>query len=199
MFYPRTNDKGELVGANQMVSFMEHLQREHRIVAIEGVIQDETNCCNMLLALDSVSDKPIKIIINSPGGVVETTFMLYDTIKTLNSSVWTLGRSCCSAAATLLAAGQAKKRFVMPHAKVMLHLIQGGFDGDPRDAEIYKKEMDKYMKATINILQENGVKKSTKEVMKDINRDKWFSAEEAIAYGLADKIMTNADWKEWLE
>ena len=122
---------------------------------------------------------------------------MYDTIKSLQSPVITIGEYCASAAAVLLASGS--KRYLRPHAKVMLHLPAGQMGGDARDWDIQHKQMEKYRTTVVDILRECGVKKSSEEILTDIDRDYWMSAEEAIDYGLADEIMTKEVWQNMIE
>jgi len=199
MLYPRTvqlNGKDELVTNEQMVTFKEHLTQEHRILCLSGIITGETDSRHLLLALDFLSHDPIKIIITSPGGDLDTTFLMYDTIKSLQSPVITIGEYCASAAAILLASGS--RRYLRPHAKVMLHLPAGQMGGDARDWDIQHKQMGEYRKTVVDILRDCGVKKSSEEILIDIDRDYWMSAEEAIDYGLADKIMDRETWLQWI-
>lgn len=196
MVYPRIWD-GELVQENQMVEVREHLLQEYRVVILSGVIGGgSAEIPNWLLALDTLSQKPIKLIINSPGGDLDTAFQFYDTLRLLRSPVWTLGRYCASAAFLIFAAGQ--KRLLLPHAKVMLHLPSGQALGDARDWEIQHREMRKYKDKMVAILRECGATKMPDEILRDIDRDFWLEPEEAIAYGLADKIATKEDMEEWL-
>ena len=199
MLYPRTmemNGEEVLVTNEQMVNYREHLNQEHRILCLSGVITGETDSRHLLLAMDSLSHNPIKIIITSPGGDLDTTFLMYDTIKSLQSPIITIGEYCASAAAILLASGS--KRYLRPHAKVMLHLPAGQMGGDAKDWDIQHKQMEKYRKTVVDILRECGVKKSSEEILSDIDRDYWMGAEEAMRYGLADSILTKEIWGEWI-
>ena len=196
MIYPRVDKEGTLVTENQMVSSSEHLLQKHRMVSILGALTGELSAVHVLWALDSISHEPIKLVITSPGGDLDSAFLLYDTIKTISSPVWTLGRYCASAAALLLASGS--RRVLMSHAKVMLHLPSGQLYGDATDWEIQQREMIKYKDELVSSLQACGVKRTKEEILMDINRDRWFNAEEAITYGLADEIMTKELWGEWL-
>ena len=200
MLYPRTaqlNGEKTLVTCEQMISYKEHLTQEYRILCLSGVITGETDSRHLLLALDSLCHDPIKIIITSPGGDLDTTFLMYDTIKSLQSPVITIGEYCASAAAILLASGS--KRYLRPHAKVMLHLPAGQMGGDAKDWDIQHKQMEKYRKTVVDILRECGVKKGHDEILADIDRDYWMESKEAIAYGLADEILTKEVWQSLME
>ena len=198
MFYPRTatiNGQEMLVDDTQMVSYREHLNFEKRMLFISGAITGEVESHNTLMAFDTISHDPIKLVITSPGGDLDSTFLFYDTMKLMKSPIITIGRYCASAAAIILAAGT--KRYLFPHAKVMLHLPSGQMGGDSKDWEIQHREMQKYKDKIVDILCENGAKKSREEILSDIDRNFWLEPQEAINYGLADEIITPEVWREW--
>ena len=198
MLYPRIARIGEkdvTIADYEMVGFKEHMTQEYRTLYLDGVISGDSSPRQLLGALDTLSHDPIKLFITSPGGDLDTTFLFYDVMKRIQSPVITIGDYCASAAAILLAAGS--KRYLSPHAKVMLHLPAGQMGGDARDWDIQHKQMEKYRKAVVDILRECGVKKSSEEILLDIDRDYWMSAGEAIDYGLADEILTKETWEEW--
>ncbi len=197
MLYPRQTEKGALVTNEQMVDPREHLAHKHRILFITGAFTGETESVNTLLAVDTLGHNPVKLVITSPGGDLDTTFLMYDTIKMMKSPIVTIGRYCASAAVIILAAG--KKRYLFPHAKVMLHLPWTQISGDSREIEIGNKLMQGYKDNIINILQENGVKKTKREILKDIDREHWMNPQEAIDYGVADEIVTPRIMQEWLK
>ena len=205
MLYPRKtilNGEEVLVEKNQCVGFREHMTQEHRVLFLSGVIGikcpscggEETDSHNLLLALDTLSNDPIKIVITSPGGDLDSTFLFYDTMKMIKSPIITIGRYCASAAALLLAAGT--KRYLFPHAKVMLHLPSAILQGDSRDIDIAHKQLHGYQDKVITILQENGVKLSPERIFSDIDRNFWLEPSEAILYGLADEVITPEIWRE---
>ncbi len=202
MLYPRVttlNKKQVLVNENQMTAYKEHLQREHRILFLTGVMTGETESHNLLLALDTLSHDPIKLVITSSGGELDSTFLFYDTMRMIQSPIETVGRYCASAAVLLLAAGSKGKRYLFPHAKVMLHLPTGMLGGDPKDVAIQQKQMELYQNKILEILWDCGVKKSREEILADIDRDFWLEPEEAITYGLCDGIMTPEIWQGWVK
>ena len=196
MLYPRTMGENVLVSKDQMVGYREHLTQQHRLVFITGTISGETESHNLLMALDSLNHEPIKLVITSVGGDVDSAFLYYDTMKLIKSPVITIGRYCASAAAMLLASGD--RRYLLPHAKVMLHLVSGAMVGDAKEWEIQHKQMKDYMDKMVDILCSCGVKKTREEVMKDIDRDFWLNAQEAIDYGLADAILDQETLGGWL-
>jgi len=199
MLYPRIARVGEhdvLVDDNQMTGYKEHMTQEHRILFLSGVISGEMDSQNLLLALDSLSQDPIKIIITSPGGDLDTTFLFIDTMKLIKSPIITIGRYCVSAASLILASG--KERYLYPHAKTMLHLATGQMGGDYKDFAIQHKLMVSYQDKIVDILSEAGVKKSRDKILEDIDRDFWLDPKEAILYGLADKILEPEIWRKWI-
>jgi ATP-dependent Clp protease protease subunit len=199
MLYPRVTKTGKLVTEEQMVGVREHLWQRCRVVFLSGALTGETETHNTLLALDSLEYAPIKMIITSPGGDLDSTFLLYDTMKLIKSPVWTFGRYCASAACLLLAAGE--RRYLSPHAKTMLHLPKtflGNVGYEERDLEIYHREAKKYKNKMVEILRECGVTKEPEEILRDIDRDFWLEPREAIEYGLADAVMEADILNKWL-
>lgn len=181
----------------EMMSVREYLLTAKRILPLTGVLRDESDSCNLLMALsahDPVS--PIIIIITSPGGVVDDAMAIYDTMRLIPNPIITVGRFCASAAAILMAAGD--KRYLFPRAKMMLHQPSGYISGNAEEITIQKDEMDKTYKLIVDALIECGVKKTAKNILADLKLDKWFDAKEAIAYGLADEILTPAIMKDIL-
>ncbi|KKM16315.1 hypothetical protein LCGC14_1687080 [marine sediment metagenome] len=191
----------------QMRSTKEYLLDEHRMVFLDGVIRDarcqtcgaagDADSANLILALASHSSEPIKMLISSPGGAVETAMMIYDTIKLVDAPIITIGRFCGSAAAILMAAGT--ERYLLPRAKMMLHLPSGIIAGNTAQLEIQQEEMRKTRNDMVDALIECGVNKTRTEILEDMaNGDKWFNPQEAIDYGLADSVVTTELLKGWL-
>ena len=198
LLYPRTTENGKLVANYQMVDYKEHLHNRHRMLFLTGILAEgAAEYLNLLMAMDTVSHDPIRLIITSLGGELDSTFLLYDTMKLLKSPVETVGRFCASGATLILASG--RKRYLFPHAKVMLHLPVGQMGGDPKDWEIQLAQMHKYQDKIIDILHNAGVKKSREEILADIDRDFWLEPKEAIEYGLADEILKPEIWQGWIE
>lgn len=143
-----------------------------------------------LLFLDNQSqDKPIHFYINSPGGSVYDAFAIYDTMKFVKSPVHTYGIGMqASAAAFLLSSGDKGKRFLLPHATVMIHQPSSGTRGKVTDMEIDLKEGLRLKKLLNEILAKN-TGQTLKRVTDDAERDYWMSAKEAVSYGVADKVI----------
>lgn len=198
--YPR-KDKDKLVADNQMVGYREHLSHKNRMIFLTGPISDEqgwgaTESCNLFMALASVSKEPIKMVVTSPGGFLDPTYLLCDTIEACGVPVYTLGRFVCSAAVLPFVCGT--KRYLLPHARVMLHLPSAVFAGDSAELNIQHKEMEKGQEQLISFLQSHGVKRTQEQILSDIDRSFWMNPKEAIEYGLADEVMTKEVMKEWL-
>lgn len=144
-----------------------------------------------LLFLDNTSKnhEPIHMYINTPGGYVDGGLAIYDTMKMIKSPVYTtcVGHAS-SMGAVLMAAGKKGERRMLKHARVMIHQPSGGYRGTQADIEISANLIKKYKDELYEILSEN-TGKPAEEIKKDSERDFWLTAEEAVAYGIADKII----------
>lgn len=144
----------------------------------------------MLFLENEDPNKDIKLYINSPGGSVYDAFAIYDTMKYVKSDIQTVGIGIqASAAAFLLAAGTKGKRFLLPHATVMIHQPSSGTRGRVSDMEIDLKEGLRLKKLLNEVLAKN-TGQTLKKIETDVERDFWMSAEEAKKYGLIDKVLT---------
>jgi len=146
----------------------------------------------LLLAAED-SEKDIFLYINSPGGSVTAGMAIYDTMQFISSEVATycIGRAY-SGGAVLLAVGQKGKRIILPHAKVMIHQPLGGVTGQTTDIQIQAEHITK-MKRTLNEILARHTGQPVEKIAKDADRDKFFSAEEAKAYGLVDEVAVFPD------
>ena len=164
---------------------------EDRKIFLWGMVDDKSarHVVERLIYLDSVSHDEIKFYINSPGGYVTSGFSIYDTMKEVKSPVATI---CTGLAASmgsiLLSAGEKGKRFIQPHARVMIHQPSGGARGVASDIEITAQEILKTKEISARLLAEN-CGQSFEKVMKDFNRDHWMGAQESVEYGIVDKIL----------
>jgi ATP-dependent Clp protease, protease subunit len=150
--------------------------------------------CSQLLFLEyEDSDKDISLYINSPGGDITALFAIYDTMKYIKPDVSTFcyGQAA-SAAAVLLAAGAHEKRFALPHARILLHQPWGGAAGQASDIEIQAKEILR-MRDLLNTLLAADTGQSVEKIAADTDRDFVMTAEEAVAYGLIDEVLTARD------
>jgi ATP-dependent Clp protease protease subunit len=172
---------------------IDELLLENRIVFLIGEINHASAARVMMQMLYLENQKrgqEINFYINSPGGAVDDTLALYDTMRFLSSPVSTfcIGRAY-SGAAVLLAAGAKGKRFALPHAKVMIHQPFGGVGGQAEDIRIQAEQIIKSKNELNRILSDN-TGQSMEQIRKDAERDKYFAAEEAKAYGLVDEVLT---------
>jgi ATP-dependent Clp protease, protease subunit len=177
-----------------MMKKMEALFFEKRAVYLWGVVEDKSirEAVSKILLLEA--DKPgeeIKLYINSPGGVVTSGFVLYDTIQMISSPVSTI---CMGLAASmgsiLLSVGTKGRRFIYPHAEVMIHQpsLGGYYQATSADIEIQAMQIEKTKMIGAKILAEN-CGKTVEQILKDFDRDYWMDAKEAVAYGIVDGIL----------
>ena len=162
-----------------------------RIVFVNGPIEDGMAAlvCAQLLFLESENPKkPIEMYINSPGGVVTSGFAIYDTMQYLKSPVAT---TCMGFAASmgsfLLMAGEPGLRTSLPNARIMIHQGSGGYEGKVSDIERHAKDVLE-TQAKINALYVKHCGRTAEEVRTALDRDTFMSAEEALAWGLVDKV-----------
>ncbi len=143
-----------------------------------------------MLFLDSQSsDDDIKLYLNTPGGLVTAGMAIYDTMQYVKSSVSTICiGTAASMGAVLLAAGAKGKRFILPNSEVMLHQVMGGAEGQASDIKIRAEHILK-IKDRLNKILAKHTTQSLSRIEKDTDRDYYMSAEEAVAYGLVDKII----------
>lgn len=167
-----------------------------RIIFLGTAINDDV--ANLLIAqmlfLESEDpDKDINLYINSPGGVVTSGLAVYDTMQYIKPDVTTvcIGQAA-SMGALLLAAGADKKRYALPHARIMIHQPMGGFQGQASDIAIQAKEILR-MKDALNDILVRHSGKSVEDVQKDTDRDNFMSGAEAKSYGIVDHVITNRD------
>ena len=167
---------------------------KERVVFLVGPVTEVT--ANLILAqmlfLESENpDKEISFYINSPGGSVSAGLAIYDTMQFIKPAVSTLciGQAA-SMGALLLAAGTKGKRFCLPNSRVMIHQPMGGFSGQASDVEIHAREI-LFLKGKLNEIMAKHTGQDIKNIERDTDRDNFFSAEQALAYGLVDKVLSN--------
>ena len=172
---------------------IDELLLENRIVFLVGEINHASAARVMMQMLYLENQKrgqEINFYINSPGGAVDDTLALYDTMRFISAPVATycIGRAY-SGAAVLLASGEKGKRYVLPHAKVMIHQPYGGVGGQAEDIRIQAEQIIK-AKQTLNQIIAKHTGKPIEQVARDGERDKFFSAQEAKDYGLVDEVFS---------
>ena len=163
-----------------------------RIIFIDGEIDDNTASLVVaqLLFLESEDpDKDINLYINSPGGLITAGMAIYDTMNYIKPDVCTICVGmAASMAAFLLSSGAKGKRYVLPNAEVMIHQPLGGTNGQAEDIKIAADHIVKTRERLNKILAKN-TGKSLKQIAKDTDRDNYLDAQQAVEYGLADKIV----------
>ena len=172
---------------------------ENRIVFLIGEITyaRAAEVIMKMLYLDNLKrDTEISLYINSPGGSVDDTMAIYDTIRFVSSPVATycIGRAQ-SGAALILAAGTKGSRFALPHAKIMLHQPWGGMGGQAADIKIQAEEVLK-AKAMINDILAKHTGQPVEKIAAETERDRYMTAEEAYEYGLIDEVLREEEEKE---
>lgn len=163
-----------------------------RIIFIDGEINDATAdlAVAQLLFLESENPKKdINLYINSPGGSVTAGLAIYDTMQYISCPVRTIciGQAC-SMAAIILSAGEKDNRFILPNARVMLHQPSGGAEGQASDIIVTNKELQRIKELSISILSTH-TSKSREEISHDLLRDFYLDADQAVEYGIVDKVM----------
>ncbi len=170
-----------------------------RIIFLDGPIDDHSAnvVIAQLLFLEAENpDKDIHLYINSPGGVVTAGMAIYDTMQYIRPDVSTICiGSCASMAAVLLTSGAAGKRYALPHANVMIHQPLGGVQGQATEIEIHAREILRLREELNGILAKHSGQ-SLKTIARDTERDNFMTAEQALKYGLIDKILTRNELSE---
>jgi ATP-dependent Clp protease, protease subunit len=167
---------------------------KERVVFLVGPVTEVT--ANLIVAqllfLESENpDKDISFYINSPGGMVSAGLAIYDTMQFIKSKVSTLcvGQAA-SMGALLLAAGAKGKRHCLPNSRVMIHQPMGGFQGQASDVEIHAKEI-LFLKGRLNEIMAKHTGQDMKTIERDTDRDNFLSAEQAVVYGIVDKVLVS--------
>ncbi len=165
---------------------------KERVVFIVGPIDDYVAnvVVAQLLFLESENpDKDISIYINSPGGVVTAGLSIYDTMQFVKPDVSTICVGQAASMGSLLLAGGAKgKRFCLPHSRIMIHQPHGGAQGQASDIEIQAKEI-LYLRERLNAIFVKHTGQTMDQIQKDTDRDRFMSGDEAVKYGLIDKVL----------
>ncbi len=175
---------------------LEERLAEERIVFLWGEIAPTTagGLIMRLLELQAKSpERDINLYINSPGGSVDDTLAIYDTMQFMNCDVATycVGQAA-SGAALILAAGAKSKRYALPHSKVMVHQPWGGVTGQASDIQIQAEEILK-AKRTLNQIMSEHTGRSVQQIEEETERDRYMTPEEAREYGIVDEIVEHAE------
>jgi ATP-dependent Clp protease protease subunit len=167
-----------------------------RIIVLGTEVDDRVAnrlCAQLLLLSAEDSRRDISLYINSPGGSVSAGLAIYDTMRLIPNDVSTLAMGLAgSMGQFLLCAGTAGKRFSLPHAQVLMHQGSAGFGGTAADVEIYAEQLERTGALMTRLIAEH-TGQPVETVENDSLRDRWFSAEEARAYGIIDHIVERVD------
>jgi ATP-dependent Clp protease protease subunit len=166
---------------------------EERKIFFWGVVHDQSakEIVNKLLYLEAMKPgEEIKLFINSPGGVVTSGMVIYDTMKMISSPVSTICMGMAASMGSILLSGGTKgKRFIYPHGEVMIHQPSiGGAQGTSADLEILATQIAKTKDLGAQILSKN-CNQPLEKVMRDFDRDYWMNAQEAVEYGIVDAVL----------
>jgi len=146
-----------------------------------------------LLLMEAMSDEPVRIFIDSPGGDADAGYAIFDMIRFIKPPVWTVGMGLvASAAAIIQLAAPKDRRLGLPNSHYLIHQPLSGIRGVATDIEIHARELEK-LRAKINHLIAEETGNPVEQVEKDTDRDYWMSAQEAVKYGLISKVITNRD------
>ncbi|WP_309247500.1 ATP-dependent Clp protease proteolytic subunit [Nocardia terpenica] len=181
-------------GLNLSDSVYERLLRERIIFLGTQVDDDIANklCAQLLLLSAEDPSRDIQLYVNSPGGSVTAGMAIYDTMQLVACDVATYGLGlAASMGQFLLTAGAKGKRHALPHTRVMMHQPSAGIGGSATDISIYAEQLA-HTKRELNELQALHTGKSIEQVTADADRDRWFTAQQALEYGFIDKVITHA-------
>jgi len=177
---------------------LEELLLENRVIFLVGEINHMSAArvyMQMLYLVNIDARKDINLYINSPGGSVTDTLAVYDVMKFVNCDVATycIGE-CASGGAVLLMAGSKGKRYILPNAKVMIHQPYGGVYGQAADIEIQAEEILKTKETLISVMA-HCTGQSIDRIKEDSERDRFFAAKDAVAYGIVDEVLNEESSK----
>ncbi|SIN32186.1 ClpP family protease [Micromonospora cremea] len=173
----------------------ERLLRERIVFLGTEVTEESANqiCAQILLLAAEDADRDIYLYINSPGGSVSAGMAVYDTMRYVRNDVATLALGFAgSMGQFLLCAGAAGKRYALPHSRIMMHQPSGGMGGTASDIRIQAENM-LHVKQTMQELIAQHSGRTLAEIQRDWDRDRWFTAEQALEYGLVDRVLTRAE------
>ena len=170
--------------------------KKSRSILIYGPIEPKLTkeVTSQMLLLDAMSPvKPIKVYVNSPGGVADDGFALYDLFRFVRAPVYTIVTGMAASAATILMLGAERgRRLIMPHARVMLHQPSTMIRGTAADIAVSAKELIRLRKKA-NDLYARETGRTVEQIEKELARDYWLSAEEALQYRIVDRIVSKFD------
>ena len=184
----KADDKGNSEG-------MMHRMLKSRTVLVAGTVTQDMaeKVITQLFILNNDSHDPIKVVVTSPGGHVDSGYAIHDVMQCIESPVFTIGAGwVASIAVPILFGGDKGKRFSLPNTRYLLHQPSGGAGGQASDIRIEAMEILK-IRARINKLIADETGQTVEKIGKDSDRNFWMNAEEALAYGLVSKIVSKLD------
>jgi len=194
-FYNNEDDDEQEKSNSPVIDPLAKLMLKTRTILISGDINKELaeKTIRQLLLLEDISDDPIRIFIDSPGGDADAGYAIFDMIRFIKPQVWTIGMGLVASAAAIIQLAAPKERRVgLPNSHYLIHQPLSGIRGVATDIEIHAKEMEK-LRGRINTLIAKETGAPAAQVEKDTDRDFWMSADEAVTYGLISKVITNRD------
>jgi len=189
------NENGEEKENRQGMDVLTEKMLKTRTILLSGGIRKglAERTIRQLLLLEAMGDDPVRIFIDSPGGDADAGYAIFDMIRFIRPPVWTIGMGLvASAAAIIQLAAPKERRLGLPNSHYLIHQPLSGIRGVATDIEIHAKELEK-LREKINILIAEETGNPVGQVEKDTDRDYWMSAEEAVQYGLINKIVTCRD------
>jgi ATP-dependent Clp protease protease subunit len=193
LFYFDDDDDDLEKGNSPIIDPLATRMLRTRTILISGEINKELaeKTIRQLLLLEDMSDDPIRIFIDSPGGDADAGYAIFDMIRFVKPYVWTIGMGLVASAAAIIQLASPKERRVgLPNSHYLIHQPLSGIRGVATDIEIHAKEVEKLRERINNLIaQETGI--PIAQIEKDTDRDFWMSAEEAVSYGLISKVITN--------
>jgi ATP-dependent Clp protease, protease subunit len=168
---------------------------QNRIIFLGSEVRDDNAnaiCAQMLLLNAEDPNKDIWLYINSPGGSVDSGMAIYDTMQWISNDVATVGMGlAASMGQFLLCAGAKGKRYALPHARIMMHQPSSGMGGSASDIKIQAQQSLHIKKVLLDLISQH-TGQPIEQVVADADRDRWFTAQEAMEYGQVDQVITSA-------
>ena len=186
---------GPLTGVGSMSDSVYQALLANRIIFLGSEVRDENAnaiCAQMLLLNAEDPHKDIYLYINSPGGSVDSGMAIFDTMQWISNDVATVAMGlAASMGQFLLSAGTPGKRFALPHSRIMMHQPSGGLGGTASDIRI-QAEQSLHIKRTMAALIAKHTGQTVEQIEADSDRDRWFTAEQALEYGFIDHVYERA-------
>jgi ATP-dependent Clp protease protease subunit len=182
-----------ILDSDKIMSCLELLHYRRTIFLDAPIINPEASLIPRMLSYDTIENAPIKLFISSPGGDIDAGFKICDTMALIRSKIITIGMGFQSMAVPVFMMGD--ERYLFPHARVMIHLPWGNIQGDEKEIATASKQMTRMKERITDLMLERGATKSRRQILKDMEKDFWMEAEEAIKYGVAHDIIVPEDYK----